>query len=335
MNTLVDLVLVAATVAQLCSKQGMVIASTLDRSDPWETRVATADSLCYVASLFPDEQVIPLFQFLIQDEALGDRHMDVRRRMLEAGVLVIQFHGKSQIAGLISSFESYLSAQPSESDSGDYIRQAVVILLGAVAQHLQKSDQRIKDVVSRLIEALKTPSEVVQESVADCLTPLAPLIEDEISTIVDRLYDDLTSGPKYAGRRGAAYGIAGIIRGTGVVGIQRYNIIRRIRESAGDKSSFEARQGASFVMETLARILGRKFEPYVVQLLPVLLTSFGDANADVREATIDASKVIMGMLSGYGVKQMMPKVIEGLEERQWRTKKVSLVMSVLSTVHVH
>jgi hypothetical protein len=300
----------------------MVIASTLDRSDPWEARVATADSFYYTAPIFLEEQIIPFFQFLVQEEALGDRHPDVRRRMLEAGMLVIQLHGRGHIAGLISSFEKYLGAPSSGTDARDHIRQAVVILLGAVAQHLQKSDQRIKDVVSRLIEALNTPSEVVQESVADCLTPLAPLIEEDIGKIIDRLYKDLTTGPKYAGRRGAAYGIAGIIRGTGVIGIQKYNIIRRIRDSAGDKSSYEARQGASFVLETLARILGRRFEPYVVQLLPVLLASFGDANADVREATIDASKVIMGVLSGYGVKQIMPKVIEGLEERQWRTKKV-------------
>jgi hypothetical protein len=305
----------------------MVIASTLDRSDPWEARVATAESFYYTAPLFLEEQVIPFFHFLVQEEALGDRHPDVRRRLLEAGMLVIQLHGRNHIAGLISAFETYLGAQPSGTDAGDHIRQAVVILLGAVAQHLQKSDQRIKDVVSRLIEALKTPSEVVQESVADCLTPLAPLIEDDIGKIIDRLYSDLTTGPKYAGRRGAAYGIAGIIRGTGVIGIQKYNIIRRIRDSAGDKNSYEARQGASFVLETLARILGRRFEPFVVQLLPILLASFGDSNADVREATIDASKVIMGMLSGYGVKQIMPKVIEGLEERQWRTKKVGAALS--------
>lgn len=305
----------------------MVIASTLDRSDPWEARLATADAFYQIAPLVLEVQVISFFQFLIQAEALGDRHSDVRRRMLEAGALIIQLHGKSTLPGLISTFEDYLGAKPSGTDTGDHIRQAVVILLGAVAQHLQKSDSRVKDVVSRLIEALKTPSEVVQESVADCLTPLVPLVDDDIGNIIDVLYNDLTTGPKYAVRRGAAYGIAGIIRGTGVIGIQKYNIIRRIRDAAADKSHYEARQGASFVLETLARILGRRFEPYVVQLLPVLLTSFGDANGEVREATIDSSKVIMGMLSGYGVKQIMPKVIEGLEERQWRTKKVSFYIN--------
>jgi HEAT repeat protein len=302
----------------------MVIASTLDRRDPWETRLAVADSFCHIAPLYSEEHVVPFFEFLIGDEALGDRHSDVRRRMLEAGTLVIQLHGQNRLLGLISTFEEYLAQKQGASETEDHIRQAVVILLGSLAQHLQRSDARIKDVVTRLIDALKTPSEVVQESVADCLTPLAPLVEQDIGKLIDELYEELTTSSKYAARRGAAYGIAGILRGIGVAGIQKYNIIRRLRDAAADKKSYEARQGASFAMEMLARIMGRGFEPYIVQLLPVLLTSFGDANPEVREATIDASKVIMGKLSGYGVKQIMPKVMEGLEEKQWRTKKVRI-----------
>ncbi len=42
----------------------------------------------------------------------------------------------------------------------------------------------------------------------------------------------------------------------------------------------------------------RNFEPYIIELLPSLLASFGDASADVREATEDAAKVIMGNMSG-------------------------------------
>ncbi|KAG8765019.1 translational activator of GCN4, partial [Serendipita sp. 397] len=237
---------------------------------------------------------------------------------------IIQLHGRSCLPGLISIFEDHLAMKESSSDSADHIRQAVVILLGSLAQHLQKADPRLTGVISRLIEALKTPSEIVQEAVADCLSPLAPLVEGEVGRLIDQLFSELTAGAKYASRRGAAYGIAGMIRGVGVAGIQKYNIIRRLREAAADKKSYESRQGASFALEMLAQILGRGFEPYVIQLLPVILTGFGDGNAEVREATIDASKVIMGKLSGYGVKQIMPKVIEGLEERQWRTKKGSV-----------
>lgn len=302
----------------------MVIAATLDRPDPWEARLAVADSLYQLASPLPEEGLIPLFEFLIKDEALGDRHPDVRKRMLEAGTLAIELHGKSQLPGLISIFEAFLASEKATSEAQDNIRQAVVILLGSLAQHLPPSDPRISAVVTRLIDTLKIPSEIVQEAVADCLSPLATLIGDDAGKLIDQLYVDLTTSPKYATRRGAAYGIAGIIRGTGVVGLQKFNIIRRLRESASDKRTYEARQGASFAFETLARILGRGFEPYIIPLLPVILSSFGDGSPEVREATIDASKVIMGKLSGYGIKQIMPKVIEGLEERQWRTKKASI-----------
>jgi len=46
--------------------------------------------------------------------------------------------------------------------------------------------------------------------------------------------------------------------------------------------------------------LGRLFEPYVVQILPQLLTAFGDTAPEVREAVQDTSKVIMSKLR-YGV----------------------------------
>lgn len=299
----------------------MVIASTLDRQDPWESRVAIADSLFHLAPILTEKEIIPLFEFLISEKVLGDRHVDVRRRMLEAGNAIVEAHGKSVLSGLIAIFETFLASHQAGGAVEDNINQAVVILFGSLAQHLESSDRRVTEVVKRLIEALKTPSEVVQEAVADCLTPLVPLLS-ETSTLVDQLFEQLTKSTKYASRRGAAYGLAGIIRGTGVVGIQRFGVIRRLRDASADKKSYEARQGAAFALETLARTLGRGFEPYIVQLLPLLLTSFGDSNGEVREATIDASKVIMNKLSGYGVKQIMPTLLEGLEERQWRTKKV-------------
>lgn len=79
-----------------------------------------------------------------------------------------------------------------------------------------------------------------------------------------------------------------------------------------------------FAFETLSNILGRLFEPYVLHILPVLLASFGDATTDVREATYDAARIIMGNLSGYGVKSILPSLLSGLDEKQWRSKKGSI-----------
>lgn len=48
--------------------------------------------------------------------------------------------------------------------------------------------------------------------------------------------------------------------------------------------------------ETLSVVLGRLFEPYVVQILPVLLSAFGDASTEVRNTAAEVSKVIMSKI---------------------------------------
>ncbi|PBK90411.1 ARM repeat-containing protein [Armillaria gallica] len=303
---------------------GMVIAQSLDRSDPWPSRVATARAFELLAPSFTKAEVEPFFKFLIQDEALGDREPDVRRGMLSAGTTIIDLHGASCISSLIAMFEDHLSSPSPSTEAGDYIKEAVVILFGRVARHLDPSDARIPTIVDRLVEALKTPAEQVQIAVSDCLSPLVRLMRPKLPSLVNNLIDDLANAPKYAARRGAAYGLAGVIKGTGIAGMKEFNVISRLRAATEDKKRYESRQGTMFAFETLSSSLGRLFEPYITYVLPLLLSLFGDATPDVREATQDAARVIMANMSGYGVKLILPSLLSGLDEKQWRTKKGSI-----------
>ncbi|KAF8740425.1 ARM repeat-containing protein, partial [Rhizoctonia solani] len=304
--------------------QGMVIESSLDRADPWPARGAIANTFRHLAPYFTETEVVPFFEFLIKDEALGDRHAAVRRNMLDAGIAILDLHGHKKLQEMIEMFEKYLSSPSSGTDTSDNIREAVVVLFGRHAGHLEASDPRVPQVVDRLVEALKTPSEVVQIAVADCLPGLVKLMKARLPKLVDQLFDELVNGAKYAQRRGAAYGLAGVLKGRGIIGFKEFDIVGRLRRAMDDKKRFEARQGAVFVFETLSATLGRLFEPYIPLILPLLLGAFGDGTPDVREATIDASKVIMANMSGYGVKLILPTLLETLEEKQWRTKKGSI-----------
>lgn len=302
----------------------MVIAQSVDRADPWPTRIAIARTFELVAPSFTPDNLVPFFQFLIHDEALGDRHPDVRRGMLQSGTVVIDIHGREKLVELISVFEEYLGRSGTSSETEDYIKEAVVILFGRVAKHLDPSDKRVAEIVERLVESLKTPAEQVQIAVSDCLSPLVKDMPSPVGTLIDRLFDDLFNGSKYAIRRGAAYGLAGVVKGVGIAAMKNHNILERLRAAAEDKKRYEPRQGVLFVLETFSNVLGRLFEPYVLHILPMLLAAFGDGTADVREATHDAARVIMGNLSGYGVKTILPSLLEGLDEKQWRTKKGSI-----------
>lgn len=302
----------------------MLIEHSLDRLDPWLARNAVADTFEHLAEDFTENEVVPFFDFLIRDEALGDRNAEVRRGILNAGTTVIDKHGKSCLPQLISMFESHLGQQAPTSETADYIREAVVILFGRLARHLNPTDPRIPLIVNRLIDALKTPSEVVQSAVADCLAPLVKSMKNNAAPLVSQLLEDLTHAPKYAERRGAAYGLAGAIQGRGISGLREFKVIASLKAAMDDKKRFESRQGALFALETMSAILGRLFEPYIIELLPLLLAAFGDQITDVREATQDASKVIMANMSGYGVKLILPSLLTGLDEKQWRTKKGSI-----------
>ncbi|KAF7308577.1 TOG domain-containing protein [Mycena chlorophos] len=306
------------------NSKGMVIAATLDRTDPWQARLATANAFQLVAPLLSEDEVEPFFVFLIQDEALGDRIADVRQGMLAAGTTVIDLHGAARLSGLITMFETHLGQPSPATDTGDQIKEAVVILFGRLARHLDAADPRVPSIVDRLVEALKTPSEQVQMAVSECLSPLVKDMGDKVSPLVDNLMQQLFDAPKYAARRGAAYGLAGVLKGTGIAGMKQFDIIRRLKTASEDKKRYEPRQGTMFAFETLSATLGRLFEPYITYVLPLLLASFGDSTADVREATQDAARIIMGNMSGYGVKLILPSLLSGLDEKQWRSKKGSI-----------
>jgi HEAT repeat protein len=52
-----------------------------------------------------------------------------------------------------------------------------------------------------------------------------------------------------------------------------------------------------------------------------MLVGFADGTPDVREATQDTARVLMSNVTGYCTKIILPTLLEGLEDKQWRTKK--------------
>jgi len=314
-----------ASCALFTFQQGILISQSLERVDPWPARLATARTFELLAPSFIDTEVEPFIKFLVDEKALGDREAQVRRGMLSAGTRVVDLLGGRHLPTLITIFEEHLSKASSASETEDQIKEAVVILFGRLARHLDAQGKRLPDIVNRLVEALKTPAEQVQIAVSDCLSPLVLLISGpRLQKLVTDLFEELFDSPKYATRRGAAYGLAGVIKGTGISGMKEFSVMTRLNVGMEEKKRYEPRQGVMFAFETLSSTLGRLFEPYITNALPMLLTSFGDSSSDVREASQDAARVIMGNLSGYGVKLILPTLMGGLDDKQWRSKKGSI-----------
>lgn len=290
--------------------------------DTWEPRRGVALALAQLAPLLTPATIQRLVQFFVST-GLGDRNPSVRNEMLTAAVASVDLHGKANITSLLPVFEDFMDKAP-KIGSFDSIKQSVVILMGSLARHLEKDDARIKPIVMRLIAALSTPSQQVQEAVANCLPHLVPSIKEDAPKIVDKLMDQLLKSDKYGERKGAAYGLAGLIKGMGILALKQLDIMTTLTNAIQDKKNYRHREGALFAFEMLCMMLGRLFEPYIVHVLPHLLLCFGDTSQYVRAATDDTARVVMSKLSAHGVKLVLPSLLAALEEDSWRTKTGSV-----------
>ncbi|XP_020529182.1 protein ILITYHIA [Amborella trichopoda] len=289
----------------------------------WIGRQGIALALHSAADVLRTKDLPVVMTFLIS-RALADSNMDVRGRMINAGIMIIDKHGKDNVALLFPIFENYLNKKASDEEKYDLVREGVVIFTGALAKHLSRDDPKVHTVVEKLLEVLNTPSEAVQRAVSDCLSPLMPSKQEDGQELVSRLLNHLMHSEKYGERRGAAFGLAGVTKGFGISSLKKYGIMAILRDGLEDRNSAKSREGALLGFECLCEKLGRLFEPYVIQMLPLLLVSFSDPVVAVREAAECAARAMMSQLSGQGVKLVLPSLLMGLEDKAWRTKQSSV-----------
>ncbi|KAI1500346.1 armadillo-type protein [Biscogniauxia marginata] len=292
-----------------------------DLSDPWEARHGIAVAFKELAVHLQKSQIDEYFNFLIEGGPLGDQNATVRSEMLEAAIVAIDLHGKAVVDKLMKTFERTLAAPDQGSDAADRVNEAVIIMYGALARHLKPGDAKIPVVLERLLATLSTPSETVQYAVAECLPPLVRTSSDKTAKYFDQMLDILLTSKNYAAKRGAAYGLGGLVLGRGISVLREYRILVNLKSATENRKEPQQREGAFLAFELLATLLGRLFEPYVIQIVPQLLTGFGDSSADVRDACLAAAKACFAKLSSYGVKQILPTLLNGLDDDQWRSKR--------------
>ena len=305
-------------------KYGLPIKSSTDNKDTWEERSTVALTLKLMTPILSESNIEQIFKFLVEEKALSDKEDLVRRELLDAGVEILTAHGAACIEKLIPIFEESLSAKDDGTKAQDHLKECVIILYGALARHLSTSDERLLKVVDRLMKTLDTPSEDVQFAVSECIAPLVSKLPSDLSKYFDALFDKLFNGKNLAIRRGAAFGISGLVKGAGIKVLSEYDIIRTLNDAADDKKNPQRREGVSFAFECLSMSLGKYFEPYVIEVLPILLKSLGDSVPEVREATDMAARQIMKNTTSFGVKKLIPVAISNLDEIAWRSKKGSV-----------
>lgn len=293
-----------------------------------------------------DEATLKLLTSFLMAYGIADSNPDVKGAARNALRDIVASNGGSDeaIAFLLTHLEVVLKTGvadesslgslskekvPKDISASDRRKEGAVVALGSVALHLHgvENDGKVDDTVDMLIAALKTPSQEVQESVADALTKLMKKgrTSERIETILNSLLHDCLHGNSLAARRGSAYGLSAVVKGSGIMVLKKYEIVKRLEESCSNGSA-NSKEGALFAIELLSNRLGLLFEPYVITLLPSLLRSFSDGSDHVRSAANNTTSLIMSKLSAHGVKLVMPAVLTAFDDPAWRTKQASIRM---------
>ena len=95
------------------------------------------------------DDVIAVFDFLLKT-ALTDPNTEVRQQLVQAGVDIINTHPTESINLLMPKFDSVLTSSQEQK-----VREAVVVFLGAVGQHLPEESPKVSSIVDSLIEGKK------------------------------------------------------------------------------------------------------------------------------------------------------------------------------------
>jgi len=86
----------------------------------------------------------------------------------------------------------------------------------------------------------------VQESVANCLPPLVPAVKADAPELVHKLMDLLLKSDNYGERKGAAYGLAGLVRGLGITALKQLDIMTTLEDAVKDKKNPRRREGEKY-----------------------------------------------------------------------------------------
>ena len=83
----------------------------------------------------------------------------------------------------------------------------------------------------------------MQEAVANCLPPLVPAIKADAPGLVRNLLNLLLESEKYGERKGAAYGLAGLVKGLGILALKQLDIMSTLTEAIQNKKNPRYREG--------------------------------------------------------------------------------------------
>ena len=113
--------------------------------DQWEGRVGVAKALEQLSQHADLSETMRFLKFVIP-KALSDPSPKVQSAMMAAAKAAISCHGDRLAGDLMSHSEECLKSI-SDSSEADTVRQAIIVLMGTLAKHMDKENPKVGHVM--------------------------------------------------------------------------------------------------------------------------------------------------------------------------------------------
>nr|CCC94358.1 conserved hypothetical protein [Trypanosoma congolense IL3000] len=140
----------------------------------------------------------------------------------------------------------------------------------------------------------------------------------QLDEFVEKCLKQIFHSGSYVKKKAHAYGLAGVLKGLGLTSFRRYNILETLQRAMHEKQA--ERSGAMILLEVFSEVIGAKFEPYALAMSAGLLEGVADRDQKVSDCADDASRVMVKSLTSVGLRQLIPRLIDGLSADQTKMR---------------
>eukprot|EP01063_Lacrimia_lanifica_P030572 TRINITY_DN4880_c1_g6_i1.p1 TRINITY_DN4880_c1_g6~~TRINITY_DN4880_c1_g6_i1.p1 ORF type:complete len:2835 (+),score=1340.55 TRINITY_DN4880_c1_g6_i1:1078-8505(+) len=271
--------------------------------------------------------------------ALCDVNDTVREAFLTAFRKIVTHHGKEHHAKIFPTLQKYFQDGPPAAlgpagpagaltpPMKEAYTSSVVVVMGALSAQMDKPTH-LDQLATKLIEIAQTPSPTVAKAVCETMATIIghESVAKAHNKLVTKCMEKLLKGGQnmtYDTRKSQAHALAGIVKGLHLPCLYEAQILPQIENALAGKNS-NGKEGALAAFSVLCSTLDGLFEPYVISMIQSVVNCFADKDSSVKRAAEECSGSMMQSLTDFGVRQILPPLLEAFESDAWRTKVSAL-----------
>lgn len=273
-----------------------------------------------ISTHIDNSNVAEIFNAIFLIEKL--EYNDLLKLSIEFGIQLIQERA-DMAEKLIQIFQAYFTANVNTL--------APLIFIGECAKMNKGLFEKFKDMEQSIVKLLDYQNEAFHKNLSKFLRNLIGFFKKPEEEIKKRIQDTMRLKDPLKIRINC-YFIAGLIKGASLKFMIRSNVLNDIEKILSESKKRDLKDidvGVRFFciyfIDSLWFVFGKAIEPYMKRLIELVMNFLGDNKDEIRSFAKQIIDSFMQNMSEFGIKQIIPTLLKGCNDKNWKTKLNSIL----------